>query len=236
MHSLLSVDCRPPWLVARLPAPFRIAGWALNRPGFARADTVAWLEVRNADLPLGVDPLALIETRLAAAGLGPAVGLMTARDVRRHHHRVSADGPARAEVLLTLGLTNGSVLDPSGRPSPPLGAVVAGTINLLAVLSEPLDDGAMIEAASVATLARTAALLAEGGQIAGTGTDCVVVACPPSATPHRHAGLHTAIGRALSAAVFQATRAARQEWEAENAPLLARLRGHPSPLPEGTSP
>jgi len=223
MTRLLDIDLCPPWLIARLPSPHRMAGWSLNRPGLTQAETVAWLEVCDADLPIGLDPLDLLERRLAEQGLKNAAGLMTARDVRRHCSAVSADDAVRVETLVTLGLTNGSILDGQGRPSGPVGAFPVGTINLLVALSVPLSDGALLEALSVAAAARTAALLADGGRIVGTGTDCILVACPQAAAGECFAGLHTPVGHHLTAAVFQATRQARQEWEAENGALLDRI-------------
>lgn len=223
MTRLLDITLSPPWLIARLPGPFRIAGWSLNRPGLTEADKVAWLEVRDADLPLGLDPLDLLDRRLAERGLTNAAGLMTARDVRRHCHAVSADETARAEALVTLGLTNGSILDETGWPSGPVGAFPVGTINLLVALSAPLGDGALIEALALAATARTAALLADGGRIVGTGTDCILVACPPAPAGDSYAGLHTPVGRHLTAAVYRATARARREWEEENRPLLDRI-------------
>jgi len=223
MTRLLDIALCPPWLIARLPAPHRIAGWSLNRPGLSTAACVAWLEVRDADLPLGVDPLDLLERRLAEQGLADAAGLMTARDVRRHCLAVSADDAVRAEALITLGLTNGSILDDQGRPSGPVGAFPVGTINLLVALSVPMSDGALLEALSLAATARTAALLADGGRIVGTGTDCTLVACPLADSGQVYAGLHTPVGHHLTTAVYQATRAARREWDAENAALLDRI-------------
>jgi len=128
---LFTPEIRPGWLIVTFSTPQRIASWSLNRPGLTIADQVAWLEVVDADLPLGVDPLALLTDRLAAAGLSGAVGLMTARKLDRYQQTGSGTGLDRAEVLLTLGLTNGAVLDPTGQPHPvrpPPGPV--GTINL----------------------------------------------------------------------------------------------------------
>ncbi|MFM8681927.1 MAG: adenosylcobinamide amidohydrolase [Alphaproteobacteria bacterium] len=215
MEPLFRTSCAQPFLVARFAARQRILGWSLNRPGFAEGELVAWLEVRNADLPIGVDPLALLERRLAGAGLAGAIGMMTARDVRRHHGAgVEADG-VRADVLVTLGLTNGSVFDPAGRLRDVAPPARAGTINMLVALSMPLDDGAMVEAVSVAAMARSAALLADGGRIVGTGTDCILLACPADGARRPHAGIHTQAGRCIAEAVHAATRAARAEWEAE---------------------
>jgi len=226
MSSCLFIpEIRPGWLIATFSTPQRIASWSLNRPGLTIADQVAWLEVVDADLPLGVDPLALLTERLAAAGLSGAVGLMTARLLDRYQQTRSGTDPDRAEVLLTLGLTNGAVLDPAGHPRPvrpPPGPI--GTINLLVALAQSLSEGAMLEALALAAQARTAALLAEGGRIVGTGTDCIVLTCPDQPVSQTFAGLHTATGQALTTAVYQATRTARAIWEAENPATLADSR------------
>lgn len=213
MSRLSTIECQPPWLIARFADRQRVASWSLNRPGIVEADTVAWLQVFDADLPLRVDPLDLLERRLADRGLSDAVGLMTAREIRHHHFASSIGGGVAVEALVTLGLTNGAELDATGYPADIQAPETVGTINTLVALSRPLSDGAMLEAMSIATMARTAALLADGGKVAGTGTDCVVVTCPTGAEAETFAGLHTAIGRHITAAVFQATRQAKDRWE-----------------------
>ena len=114
MEPLFRTSCTQPFLVARFAARQRILGWSLNHPGFAEGEVVAWLEVRDADLPIGVDPVALLERKLAAAGLAGAIGMMTARDVRRHRSARAASGGLRTEALVTLGLTNGSAFEGDG--------------------------------------------------------------------------------------------------------------------------
>jgi len=213
--ALFRFECTQPWLVARFAAPQRMLSWSLNRPGFVDADRVAWLEVRDADLPLGRDPRALLETRLAAAGHAGAVGLMTARDVRRHACVAATVEDVVATALATVGLTNGVAFARDGWVVAPGAAAPVGTINLLVALSCRIADAALIEAVAIAATARTAALLAAGGVIAATGTDCIVLACPLAGPAAPHAGLHTAVGRALAAAVHGAIAAARAEWDAE---------------------
>jgi adenosylcobinamide amidohydrolase len=215
MTGLFRIDCAQPWLVARFPKAWRMHSWSMNRPGLVRADRVAWLEVKDADLPLGRDPHALLRTRLAAAGLDDALAMMTARDIRRHRDAETRDGDAVAHALATLGLTNGVGFDPAGRVVPRRTQTGAGTINILAAVTRPLSEPALLEAMAIVATARTAALLAEGGSIAATGTDCIVVACPDDEDGERYAGLHTAAGRAIAGAVYAATRAARADWESE---------------------
>jgi adenosylcobinamide amidohydrolase len=215
MMDLFQTDCAQPWLVARFSRPWRVLSWSMNRPGFTTATRVAWLEVRDAELPVDVDPLALLQSRLAAADLADAVAMMTARDIRRHRGAQAYDAPVATQVLATLGLTNGVAFDPTGNVRPAQAVARTGTINILAALSAPLAEPAMLEAMSIAATARSAALLSDAGRIAATGTDCIVVACPDEAPGATYAGLHTAAGRALAQAVYMATREARADWEAE---------------------
>lgn len=224
--SAFSVTCARPLLLATFPAPRRLTGWAINRPGVTVADRVAWLEVRDADLPEGCDPVAVLESRLAALGAAGAVGLLTARDVRAHHHVRAVAGGVSAACLATVGLSNASRVG-AGRTDwrPPK----AGTINLLASVSCPLTEAATLEALSIVAEARTAAvlelgLMREGQRITGTGTDCVVLATPPEGAPEPYAGLHTEIGEALGRAVHGAVLAGAQAWLADqSAAVMAAL-------------
>ena len=213
MNRLFTTECRPPWLIARFADRQRMVSWSLNRPGIVELDTVAWLQVSDADLLLGVEPLAYLDRRLAEQGLADAVGLMTAREIQHHHFASSGARGVVVEALVTLGLTNGVKLDASGHPNDDQINEAVGTINTLVAVSCPLTDGAILEAMSVATMARTAALLADQGRIVSTGTDCIVVACPIGSTNDSFAGLHTVIGQHITSSVFRVTREARAEWE-----------------------
>ncbi|MBT9288159.1 adenosylcobinamide amidohydrolase [Prosthecodimorpha staleyi] len=220
----IAIDCRQPWLVARFAGPRRMLSWSPNRPGFAVADAVAWLEVTDADVVDLSDPAGYLRARLAAASLQRAVGLMTARDVRRHHLGHSTVDGIGATALTTAGLTNGERI--GERCTDPALRAAAGTINTLVHVTVPLTRGAFLEAMSLAVQARTVAVaeagIRRGGSIiTGTGTDCLVVAAPPGPQPAVYAGLHTAIGEAVGAAVLSATRAAVAGWVADqtgNAP------------------
>lgn len=190
--------------------------WALARPGFQTARRVAWLEVRNADLAPGVDPQALLRARLADGGLTDAVAMMTSRDVGRVRRADARIGAMTADCAATTGLSNAVRVSAPAAASPQ----GHGTINILAAVSTPLTDAGLIEALSIATEARTAAVIdagwrLEGGTATGTGTDCVTVAAPEGPDPQTYAGLHTEIGRAIGAAVYEAVLAGARDWIAE---------------------
>lgn len=211
-QPLFAIDCARPLLVASFAQPVTVLSWATARPGRQLARRVVWLEVKDADLPPDVDPAALLDARLEEAGLHDAVAMMTARDVRRHHVAVARSGDITAQCLATAGLSNaGRVGTACGACSP------VGTINLLAAVSAPLTEAALLEAVSIATQARTAAVMdcayeTPGGVATGTGTDCIAVACPAEGEAAPFAGLHTPVGEALGAAVYEAVRAGTREW------------------------
>jgi adenosylcobinamide amidohydrolase len=216
VSQLFEIECRPPWLIATFRTPQRIVSWSLNRPGFVRADTVAWLQVSNADLPIDVDPKDLLESRLREEGIREAVGLMTARDVRQYVVVRSDEGDTAVDALVTLGLGNAVTVDALGRPIDFVReADRVGTINALVACSQPLSDGALLEAISIAAAARTAALVTGDGGSIGTGTDCLAIACPIDGRREAFAGLHTEIGKRIASAVFRATREGRRAWERE---------------------
>ncbi len=210
--NAFAVSCAPPFLLAGFAAPQAMVSWSLTRPGFVVAQKVAWLHVRDDDLPLGVDPAALLENRMAAAGHADAVHLMTSRDVSRHHLASACFHGVTGACLATVGLGNGARVG-----SPPLPARPAGTINLLAHVDRPLSPGALLEALSIAAEARTAAVLDAGWKIAGravtgTGTDCIVAAAPEGREGDLFAGLHTAVGAALGRAVYDAVAQGCRAW------------------------
>lgn len=220
-----SIEHDPPWLIARFSTAQRMLSWAINRPGFQDCECVAWLQVRNADLPCGSDPGAFLQERLDAHGLGDAIGLMTSSPLERFRSAEADVGGVHASCLVTLGLSNAERIGVRRRApsSEPARTAAIGTINTLCSVSVPLSEPAMLEALSLATEARTTAILERGyqptpgaGAITGTGTDCIVIACPHGSPGLPFAGMHTAVGEALGAAVLDATGAAMDDWLRRN--------------------
>lgn len=215
---MMQVTLNAPWLECDLGMPHRVLSWAPHRPGYQHVRHILWRQVRNADLPSDLDVGAWLAREMAGHD---AVCLLTSRDIAFHRiARASVDG-VTAQALATVGLSNaesvGSRADRSGRDWDKV-LVGYGTINIAVKLSRPLSDIGLLEAQSVATQARTAAIIAAGhivpgGAIAtGTGTDCIAVAAPPGAQDY--AGLHTAIGEAIGRAVFDAVAAGAADWQA----------------------
>lgn len=211
------IECTRPWLVAHFSQTQRMVSWSLNRPGFVEASQVAWRQVGSDDLVAGLDPAAWFAAKLDDAELSSAVGMMTSRDVGSYVHRLARVEDVEAHCLMTLGLNNGEHI---GRRA---GAdEAAGTINILCHVATPLNDAALLEAASLVTQARTVALVEAGYKrpgheaiVTGTGTDCIVMAAPLGPLPAPYAGMHTAIGAAVGACVLEATRMAVRQWVEE---------------------
>lgn len=224
MHPPFRLSCEPPLLVVRFDEPMQTLGWPVLKPGFASAREIVWLEVRDGDLPIDVDVIAFLEEKLAAQGLDDAAAFMTSRDIRRHHVAQSRIGAVTATCVATVGLSNAERVG-SRRESK---MQAFGTINTLVHVSCPLAAGAFIEAVSIATEARTAAIIeaspgAERRPPTGTGTDCIIVAAPTGERRANCAGLHTDLGEAIGAVVYDAIFAGALEWIAETAETSATI-------------
>jgi adenosylcobinamide amidohydrolase len=208
------VRCTPPFLIASLSSPHRGLGWSLLHPGFSIVRDVVWVQVRNRDLGPDIDPTELLRTKLVNAGLPDAVAFMTSRDITRWRFSEARVEDVDAACLTTVGLSNGERV--GSRRSL---RAATGTINTLVRVSRPLSDGALIEAISIIAEARTAAIIEtrwadNGPAITGTGTDCIIVVSPCEREPDCCAGLHTAVGEAIGAAVYRATREGAEQWDA----------------------
>ncbi|WP_096785236.1 adenosylcobinamide amidohydrolase [Rhodobacter sp. CZR27] len=207
---MIEVSLRRPWLLAQLPGPMRVLSWAPHRPGLIMADRIVWREVRDADLGPEFDAEDWLAAQLARCGLADAVGLLTSRDLSAYRLSAAEAEGVRASCLATVGLGNAESV---GRRIS--SARVAGTINLLVVAEAGLTEAAQLEALSIAAEARTAAVMEAGlvlptGPATGTGTDCIALACRPG--PMRYAGLHTAVGEAIGAAVRTAVLDGARDW------------------------
>lgn len=197
-------------LVVELGAPRRTLSSALLGGGL-RDGATAWLNLGVEHGYARMDPVAHLEETVAAHGLArdATIGMMTAADVDLavdHAH-----GCARA--VATVGI--GHALAAAGRRPRRVPAV--GTINLLVVVDEPLDDAALVAAAQTATEAKAQALadarvpsLNHDGFATGTATDSLCIAALPGggvpfAGPATSVG--AAIARCVHAAVLEGARA-----------------------------
>lgn len=185
----------------------QVLSWAPHGAGYTPASAILWREVKNADLTPGFDA----ESWLSAQMPEGAVGMLTSRDVGTFHEGFAEVEGVSAHCVATVGLSNAESV---GRRLP-YHTADYGTINIGLCLSAGLTPAAQLEALSIAVQARTAGVMAAGVELAtglatGTGTDCVALACLPGEA--RYAGLHTAVGEAVGAAVRDCLTRASQAW------------------------
>ncbi|MFN4154047.1 MAG: adenosylcobinamide amidohydrolase [Paracoccaceae bacterium] len=217
---MIAVTLDRPWLLADLGAPRRVLSFAPHRPGFVTARHVVWREVRNADLTPDLDAGAWYANELAQKGHSDAVGLLTSRDVNCFILAEAEAGGQCAACLATVGLGNAETVGARRAVNGIGWSTGHGTINLLVLVAAGLTETAQIEAMTIATQARTAAVidcglcLPDGSRATGTGTDCIAIAADPG--PLAFAGLHTALGEAIGRAVHTAVSKGAADWIAEN--------------------
>lgn len=221
--NALRVTREGAWLLARFEQPQRALSWAIVGGGYQATDVVAWLEVKNADLPANVDPTALLRDRMREHGLEAGVGLLTSRRLDAFVDVTRTTDGVTARCVATVGLGNALRAGDAPVPIRPI-----GTINLMCHVSVPLTDEAMLEALALASEAKALAIreaevpsFATRGWASGTGTDCIVMLAPQT-TPHaaaqvaqQYAGKHTLIGYLIGAVTHEAIARGASAWKAE---------------------
>jgi adenosylcobinamide amidohydrolase len=208
------IHCFDRWMVVRFPEPYRCTSWAVVNGGISMADRVAWLFLDPDEIQHCQDVPAWFRSRMDAAGLGGAVGLLTSR--RLHQYIESGSEASGCHVVATVGLSNALAV---GDPTVTAPAQAAGTINILCTLSTPLTIEGSLEALAIASEARTAAMLeaqvpsiVSGHPATGTGTDCIVIAHPAHGPATEYCGKHTEIGHRIGAHVRDAVAKGVHDW------------------------
>lgn len=207
----MSLTLARPWLEFDLGAEMEVLSFAPYRPGPVRARRILWREVRDADLPEGLDAIDWLAGEMAARGAGDGVAMLTSRRIDAYEtSEVTVEG-ITALAVATVGLSNAERIGTRlVRPS-----AHWGTINVALRLDAGLSPAALIEVLTLAAEARTAAVIEAGldlpsGRATGTGTDCIAVAAP--AGEALFAGKHTAIGEAAGRAVHEVVAKGARAW------------------------
>ncbi len=207
----MNLHFAPPWLEIDLGAEHCVLSWSLTAPGFVSASHIVWRQVRNDDLPPGMDAATWLRRELEARGRSHAPAMLTSRDLAAYETASATIEGITATCVATVGLSNGERIgarvDRRGKDW--------GTINLAVQVSRPLGKAAMLETLSIATQARTAAVIEVShrlptGIATGTGTDCIAIAAPAGDAPF--AGLHTPLGEAVGRAVYDAIHRGARVW------------------------
>jgi adenosylcobinamide amidohydrolase len=206
-------------LTLRFAETHATASWAVVGGGLQSTRAVVFLQVAEHELRPPVDAAEHARARLRAAGLHDAVALLTSRRLDAYADVTSSHRELHARCIATVGMGNALR---AGDPPGASGKI--GTINLVCQLGVALGAEALLEALALAAAARTLAVREadipsrqSGLPASGTGTDCIVIAAPHRAGALRYAGMHTALGHVIGAAVLAATRQGIDTWRRERA-------------------
>jgi len=185
-----------PALVWRFETPMRAVSSASVGGGVGLR---SW--VLNAQVPEGYarTDLAAHVAEIASGNgcAGDGVGMLTAAKVDTV--QLASDGEVYAWATVGLQLVTWAA-DADGnaqrwRP---------GTINVVALLPEPLSDPALVNAVITATEAKTQALTERGVPGTGTASDAVTIVCPTEGPEEIFGGPRSRLGAQLARAVHAA--------------------------------
>ncbi len=205
------IGARTLWIVPDQPC--RVLSWAPLGGGIRIARLLANHQVKVDDREALRAPRAWLARGVRAAGHDPrrTVALMTGAEVARVGQALAARDGVCVGAWCTAGFSN--ALRVGDRAT--VLSTHAGTINLIVVVNRPLTLAAMVEAAQIATEARSLAVLQagiksvrSGAPATGTGTDCIAIATPARATARGmraepYCGKHTLIGELIGRAVLE---------------------------------
>jgi adenosylcobinamide amidohydrolase len=224
-------------LVARSNRVWHSLSWAPGGGGQSTTTTYCCLEVKDADLPIGVAPEDVIARFTVALDVKLPVATLTSANVGTFYTATAREGETAALVVVTAGFSN--ALRVGERSSRPTAESRLGTINIACWMNRFLSFEAQLEALSIVAEARTLAVLEakitssdRSGLATGTGTDCIALfthtsepnqggatgSMDSTAPVTRYAGLHTSVGRVLGSAVREAVREAACNWAKQHTP------------------
>lgn len=156
-------------------------------------------------------PANYIQNLVQQLGLtGQGVGLMTAVNIPKKLVVLRQDfKDLWVEGFFTVGVGNAVRAGDPATYMEEDDAHPVGTINVILITSARLSDSAMVEAAQVATEAKTAILVESGVRstvsskpVTGTGTDCTAVASGHG-RPVQYSGTHTKMGELIGRVVSE---------------------------------
>jgi alpha-ribazole phosphatase CobZ len=206
-----------PVAIVRLPGRYRVLSSTIMGGGFAETDTLFILEVK-----MGYDNCRpeddLLEVCRRYSLPKDCVGFMTAADVNRVLTVVREEfNGKKAIAVVTAGVTN-AVYAGERLPQEVIDLLpkhVAGTINIITVLDQPIEDCGMAGAFITITEAKSAAL--RDMKVKGTGTtsDAVSIACP-TGSGDKYCGPATDAGIAVARAVRGGVAESIRKWNGNN--------------------
>ncbi|TGM98522.1 adenosylcobinamide amidohydrolase [Leptospira dzoumogneensis] len=212
------------WLELQLSRPHSSLSWAVMGGGYLITNKVYWLKVSNSDLGPEIVPEEFYRNRLADKGEREEVlGFMTSASLLNYSVAEKSLNDLHVRSIATVGLGNAVRVGDL-----PIQNKKIGTINLLIQTSRSITLSASIEAISIASEARTLAVLeseiliqSENNFATGTGTDCIGAISPISTNTIDYVGKHTILGHLIGAASYEAVREGILKWKRTRSPILS---------------
>ncbi|MDW5563073.1 MAG: phosphatidylglycerophosphatase A [Methanomassiliicoccus sp.] len=206
-----------PVAIVRLPGRYRVLSSTIMGGGFAETDTLFILEVK-----MGYDNCRpeddLEEVRRRYSLPEDCVGFMTAAHVDKVFtiKREEFNGKKTIAVV-TAGVTN-AVYAGERLPQEIIDLLpkhVAGTINIIVIVDQPIQDCGLAGGFITVTEAKSAAL--RDMKVKGTGTtsDAVAIACPIG-QGDKYCGPATDVGIAVARAVREGVAESIRKWNGNN--------------------
>ena len=212
------IDQKKKYLSVSLEKSSTLLSWCLHGGGIREGKDIFWAQVKSNELTQGVEPLTYLKKRWQDEGLNPDIAFMTSADISDFVYKKETFQELEVNVLSTVGM--GNALRAGDRGGYHLSL---GTINLLVEINKPLSSGALIEAVSLGTEAKTAAVMdlnilsnVSGEKATGTGTDCMAVASHKGQTSLVYCGKHTKVGELIGKATYGAVFEGIQKWIKRN--------------------
>lgn len=203
----------------RLPEAYRTLSWAIHGGGLQTTRELLWMQVSNSDLSEGVCPKDYIVERLAnKRDQTERLVFLTSAHLEFYQEIRISRGGMEAVAVATVGLGNSLR---AGDPNSWQGE--SRTIILACAVNAHLTEGAMLEALSIMSEAKTAAIMEAGilskqsGRLAtGTGTDCQAIASTTQGPALAYSGKHTLIGSLIGEASMEVMALGVKAWQERN--------------------
>lgn len=204
-------DGTNPIVTVNLGNTYECLGSSVLNGGLTEADHILMYQVDMAHIP-DEDPSETLSKVAERNDLGNrCIGFMTAAEI---HTVLSVKtvtiGGISVTAFVTGGLGNGIVAGDSfysiSEQVKEHKTIKFGTINIVCVSSEPLDDTAKANALMDITEAKTVALRELGIKYTGTTTDSYSILSPRGSNKIKYCGTGTTIGVAIARSVKEAVK------------------------------
>ncbi|MBF9000728.1 adenosylcobinamide amidohydrolase [Vibrio nitrifigilis] len=180
---------------------------AVLNGGLTEANSFLNLKVGKQTPPPWLPPEETLQCKATELLLPPnTIGMMTAASMASLGYSKQMTDTLTVECWVTSGLSNTRRVGDIADETP-----VAGTINILLAIHQPLTPAALVEAMMLLTEAKVTVIRDLGIvspistlPASGTGTDSHAVFCPVQPATYSYCGKHTKLGELIGKSVIEA--------------------------------